>query len=213
MKFTNCSPKYSLHKHEVTSRRAPRVNRELIKKLAANSPKSGLLDFCLKYGSLSILMTPPLREYLAQRRADIQAQIKAFRKELAEIDAAEAALDAVSDAPKPRRVRGGSDGKPTLKELALEALSANNNGLEASAILAWIAEKHGLEIARESMSPQLSRLAQDGEIVRLEGGIWQLKWVNEIIGGPAPVEDETPDVAASGASENGPVLSDRGPFQ
>jgi len=135
-------------------------------------------------------MTIPLREYLAQRRADVQASIKALRKELAEIDAAEGALSNVDDAPK-RRQRSAA-GKPTLKELALEALGANVEGMEATAILAWIAEKHGMEIARESMSPQLSRLAQDGEIIRLEGGKWQLTWVNEIIG-ESPMNEETPD--------------------
>ena len=146
-------------------------------------------------------MTIPLRDYLAQRRADIQANIKALRKELAELDAAESALAAVGDAPPKRRQRGSSGtGKLTLKELALEALSEHTTGLEASAILAFIAEKHGIEVARESMSPQLSRLAQDGEIVRLEGGKWQLQWVNEIIGEP-PV-NETPDEdQSSGASD------------
>lgn len=145
-------------------------------------------------------MTIPLREYLAQRRADVQAQIKALRKELVEIDAAETALHSVADAPKVRRQRGGAEGKKTLKELALEALGANTDGMEATAILAWIAENRGIDVARESMSPQLSRLAQDGEIVRLDGGRWQLQWVNEIIG-ETPVEDETPDGDTSGASE------------
>lgn len=151
-------------------------------------------------------MTPPLREYLAQRRVDIQAQIKAFRKELAEIDAAEAALEEVAGQPvRSRRQKGGSGSeRKTLKELALEALTDNTDGMEASAILTWIAEKHGIEVARESMSPQLSRLARDGEIVRLEGGLWQLQWVNELVGGPAPIS-ETPDgYQPSGASEEDP---------
>jgi hypothetical protein len=114
-----------------------------------------------------------LREFMTSRRAEIQSQIKALKAELQDIDAAFAALPQDGQS-RPQRDRGSSGtGKKTLKELALEALGENPSGLEALEIIKWIKEKYGTEIARESMSPQLSRLGQE-EVVQRTGLTWRL---------------------------------------
>ncbi len=141
-------------------------------------------------------MTIPLREYLAQRRRDIQAEMRGLKLELTEIDAAEHALDGVTEPV--RRPRGRpATGRKTLKELALEVLSRHYpNGVEAQSILAEILLIHGVEVARESMSPQLSRLGADGIITKVEGNLWRLS--------RAPLDpalsDETPGEPTPGAS-------------
>jgi hypothetical protein len=120
-------------------------------------------------------MSIPIRDFVANRRAELQAAIKAARAELVTLDAVVRALDEAEGQPqRPRRERGSAgSGKKTLKELALEALAENPDGLEATEILGWIKMKYDLDVARESMSPQLSRLGAEGEIVR-SGLTWRL---------------------------------------
>ncbi len=157
-------------------------------------------------------MAIPLREYLAQRRTEIQTDLKALRVELAELDAAERALpDAGAGAQKRERGATGT-GKKTLKELALDALYHYPAGADAQTILSWIKHKHGIEVARESMSPQLSRLGQD-RIIKRDGLLWRLVdgTRGESIWGP-PGKEETPDVAASDASSLEVDLDDEIPF-
>ena len=70
--------------------------------------------------------------------------------------------------------KGASNaGKKTMKEMALEALNDHPDGLEARAILTWIKEHYGLDLSKESFSPQLSRLGQEGAILR-NGLVWRL---------------------------------------
>ncbi len=109
---------------------------------------------------------------MTARRAEIQSQIKALKEELREIDVAYAALPQEGQS-RPTRERGSAGtGKKTLKEMAIEAIRANPDGLEAVDVIRWINEKYGLTVARESMSPQLSRLGQDGTLMR-EGLVWK----------------------------------------
>lgn len=145
----------------------------------------------------------PLREYLASRRAEVQAQLKALRAELVELDAAERALSGGGDEQIKSgalRTRGtAGSGKKTLKELALEALQARPEGAETVQIIADIKERHGIDVPRESMSPQMSRLRHEGIVVR-EGSSWRL--VQMTIGAAlaGPSKDETPDGQTSGVS-------------
>lgn len=117
-----------------------------------------------------------LRQFLTERRAEIQQQIKMLRAELRELDVAASALPDAGDAlrdttDKPRRERREG---PTLKTMAVEILKQNPDGLDANDIRAKIAQTFGVEVQRSSMSPQLSRLAKDG-IVRLAGHRWLLR--------------------------------------
>lgn len=147
-------------------------------------------------------MALPLRDYLTQRRSEVQAKIKALRTELAELDAAEKALGDPDQSTKHKRVRGtGGTGKKTLKEMALDALKAKPEGADAQTILSWIKDVHGLEVARESMSPQLSRLGQEGIITR-DGLTWHLKDFDPGAVLYGSQKEETPDgYQPSGASE------------
>lgn len=176
-------------------------------------------------------MSLPIREYLAQRRADIQAQIKSLRAELAEVDVAERALAVAANEPAgAKRDRGATgSGRKTLKEMAVDVLKDHPAGLEAAGILAEIEKRWGLTVRRESLSPQLSRLGQDETLVR-EGLIWKLAqfdWTIQAAADamqrPPPSEpvgvvyrqaqkDETPDVAASDASNSEVDLDDEIPF-
>jgi len=112
----------------------------------------------------------PLREYLAERRQEVQAQIKSLKAELGELDRAASALEPV-DVARSTQERGATgSGRKTIKELALQALRENPDGLEASAMVTWMASK-GHVVARESLSPQLSRLKEDHRVI-LEGTRW-----------------------------------------
>jgi len=139
---------------------------------------------------------PTLREFMSNRRSEIQAQIKALRLELVELDAAERGLSEVTGQPAKKDRGATGTGRMTLKELALEVLGRHPEGADALTILADIKAKHGLEIARESMSPQLSRLGQEGVLVR-HGFVWRL---NKPMTASAEWEaqnDETPDAPTS----------------
>lgn len=115
-----------------------------------------------------------LRQFLSDRRAEIQEQMKMLRAELRELDAASAALpDAVAPQETARVARERREG-PTLKVMAVEVLKQHPDGLEANDIRAQIGQIYGVEVKRSSMSPQLSRLAKDG-IVRLAGHKWLLR--------------------------------------
>lgn len=112
-----------------------------------------------------------LRQFLADRRTAIHAEMKALRAELREIDAASAALPMADSgvSPPPRASRAG----PTLKELAVEILQRHSEGLEANDIREEMRLKYNVTVKRSSLSPQLSRLAKDG-VIRREGHKWLL---------------------------------------
>jgi hypothetical protein len=135
-----------------------------------------------------------LKEFLSNRRNEIESQIEDLRIELQEIEASCAAIRNVSkigDQPSPslpKRTR------LTLKKMVIGVLEGNSSGADAQLIISLIKEKYGKEIARESLSPQISRLGQDG-ILRRDGSMWSLVQKNvPIIYGQ---EDETSTEEAS----------------
>jgi len=116
-----------------------------------------------------------LRDFLANRRSEIQAQIKTLRAELREIEAASSALqDAQGEGIRPDVARTRRSG-PTLKEMAIAILTDHPDGLEANDVRDKIAERFDAQVKRESMSPQLSRLAKEGVIRRGGHNKWLLK--------------------------------------
>lgn len=130
-------------------------------------------------------MSITLREFMTARRAEIQSQIKALKEEMREIDAAFAALPQEGSVKATRERGSTGSGKKTLKELALEALRENPEGMEAVGIIKWIKDKYDLDVARESMSPQLSRLGQEG-VIKRDGLTWRRqKSTIELIGDAA----------------------------
>lgn len=64
-------------------------------------------------------------------------------------------------------------GRMSMKEAVLEVLREAGHGLSALEILPLMNQKIGVEYERTSLSPQLTRLKEDGEIER-DGVIWTL---------------------------------------
>ena len=67
------------------------------------------------------------------------------------------------------KIRRGS-----IKDYAVQVLSDSPNGMVAMDILAAINERFQKDYDRTSLSPQLSRLRQDG-VLGLRGPVWYLK--------------------------------------
>ncbi|HSX54169.1 MAG TPA: hypothetical protein VLG14_02630 [Sphingomonas sp.] len=110
-------------------------------------------------------MATTLRDFIAQRETEIRDQQKALKAELRELQIAKAALEGPTDAPTV------GVATLTIKEMARDVLSGMPGGLNSSGILDAIKKKYSREIERTSLSPQLSRLKDDGELV-LDGDTW-----------------------------------------
>lgn len=131
-----------------------------------------------------------LSDYLAERRREIEAEIKALKAELAEIRIAEEALlgapskaGASVIARGPLAVREGS-----IKDWILKALTLGPIGMETDDVISTVRTIGGPEIPRSSMTPQLSRLKAVG-VVELEGRLWRLAEAAASQG----LKKETPD--------------------
>lgn len=148
----------------------------------------------------------PLRDYLSQRKAAVQAEIKALRAELVELDAAERALSEAGDRPVSRR-GSTATGKKTLKEMALEVLSHHADGLDASAIRTEIKRLFEVDLTRESLSPQLSRLGQAGDVSR-QGLIWKLAPQHSAADQFGAEKKETPGASTPSVSDEENPLKD-----
>ena len=116
-----------------------------------------------------------LRDYLAQRREEIEQQMKALRAELSEIKIAEAALGGaplnktvVRSANGPAAIREGS-----IKDWVLKALMHFSIPMETEQIIDAVQRIGGPAVNRNSMTPQLSRLKGD-KLITLEGRLWRL---------------------------------------
>lgn len=125
--------------------------------------------------SFIVFSMTTLRDFLTNRRSEIQTQLKALRGELREIEAASAALqDPQAEGSRPDAAITRR-GRPTLKEMAITILTDHPDGLEANDVRDRIAERFDVQVKRESMSPQLSRLAKEGIIRRGGHNKWLLK--------------------------------------
>lgn len=149
-------------------------------------------------------MPTTLRDFIANREGEIRDQLKALKGELKELQVAKAALDGQETTAAPTQSSG-----PTIKEMARFILGTNvaRGGATSSDILAYIKLEFDREIDRTSLSPQLSRLKNDGEVV-LEGEKWFSKdhWeamrrdadneIDLLIGGTpqGPEEEEEEDI-------------------
>ncbi len=113
-------------------------------------------------------MSTTLRDFIANREGEIRDQLKALKGELKELQVAKAALDGQEVASPVSQSSG-----PTIKDMARAVLTADiaKNGMTSAGILGGIKEEFGREIDRTSLSPQLSRLKDSGELV-LVGDNW-----------------------------------------
>ena len=100
-----------------------------------------------------------LREFIAARQSEIADQMSALRKEARELSIA---LDAL-DGGKPRANGSAQSDRPTIKEMAVDVLR-QYGGARLDSIIGMVKEKHGVDVPRSSMSPQLSRLKNEGVV-------------------------------------------------
>tara|TARA_R110000868_G_scaffold14669_12_gene68000 strand:+ start:4111 stop:4614 length:504 start_codon:yes stop_codon:yes gene_type:complete len=155
-----------------------------------------------------------LKEFIAARRSELLSEIAVLQAEIDQLDAAEkAALDVVGTVSeiKPERLVFRTqirERKPslTIKEMILNILRDNTAGLQASEIIERIGVLYGKRIPRTSMSPQLSRLKNDGELV-LEDSNWIL---SELVDGS---KIETPSEDQSEGVSNNTGEDDASPYE
>ncbi|MFA6205209.1 MAG: hypothetical protein WC689_03280 [Methylocystis sp.] len=129
-------------------------------------------------------MSKTLRDFIETRRAQldqleaplleelsrVQAQLEAIEAERRDLDAAAGAINAMPDHGSITRRYVP---EMTIKEAVLKVLHAEPNGLAATEILRRINSELRTDYARTSLSPQLSRLKQEGKI-ELYGQLWKL---------------------------------------
>jgi hypothetical protein len=139
-------------------------------------------------GVLCVQGMTSTRDFLAQREAELAQQLDDLRKkreplenELADVRRARAALG-----PEPptlldvaRRVATGPPSSNfadwTLKQMTIRALQDHfPEGATALTLLEFFRTAYGREIARESLSPQLSRLADKDRLLSRDGRVWKL---------------------------------------
>lgn len=116
-------------------------------------------------------MSQTLRDFIAKRETEIRDQQKALKAELRELQAAKAAIDAT---PQTGATGQAVTGAVTIKDMARDVLHQHPDGLNSAGILAGIKTMFDRDVERTSLSPQLSRLKDDGALV-LSGELWFTK--------------------------------------
>jgi len=115
-----------------------------------------------------------IRDILAERKAEIKALQAQLKKEMQDILAAEAAFSPSSEAQVSVALKRGRGSRTTLKDMIVGVLQEHSSGADSYKILELIKEKYGIEVKRESLSPQLSRLKNDDNVLELRGSDWFL---------------------------------------
>lgn len=113
-----------------------------------------------------------LRDFLTLREAELREQIKLLRAELAELKRAKKAIEQ-PDPPESVDDEGRDSGRPTIKEMVRTVFARPEaaKGLAAGEVLEAIEKEFDVKIERTSLSPQLSRLRESGDVV-WEDGRW-----------------------------------------
>ena len=135
------------------------------------------------------------RTALLNEKAALEAQLLAVKDHLSRLDASEATYRGLSltlfKSLKPEAIAQLSgikahveqaktkNTKPTIKQMVLVVLEEHSAGLTALEILKLINERYETDYPRTSLSPQLSRLFQAGQIHK-RGKTWLM--------GPNPFE-------------------------
>ena len=123
-------------------------------------------------------MTLAPKDYIAARRQELRQQIQLLDDELRLLDRMESALPgqpAVYNGPEfdlaPTKRR---QFEKSIKEMVLEVLRANDMApMSALDILDAIKTRFGADIERTSLSPQLSRLKNDG-LIAARNNAWAI---------------------------------------
>jgi hypothetical protein len=132
--------------------------------------------------------------HIEAQRAKIRKQISKLQEELEKLDYSEkqyrasgASMPQVDQidmrradtdllAPRgPEPLPGGQQLKGTIKDRVLAILERNPDGMTSSQILNVLRISGLPTLARESLSPQLSRLRNHDQKIALSHGIWTLR--------------------------------------
>jgi hypothetical protein len=143
-----------------------------------------------------------LAEFIDRRRKELTAQRGSLLEQLAAIDNELKQLNAAEEAAKSSQFFIGLAGRMqmagstsallsqlpvraprgAIKKAVIRTLAQHPDGLDAMSILHEMNARDATDYERTSLSPQLSRLKNDG-ILTLDGNIWRLA------GGVAGLED------------------------
>lgn len=112
-----------------------------------------------------------LWQYLEQREEEIVRKRQELKEELEALRGARATLEMTQRGKR----NADAEEKLTIKEMIRSVLWRNPEGGTSDQVAFWINQFHGVEVARTSLSPQLSRLKADGEVdLNEERGFWRL---------------------------------------
>lgn len=161
-------------------------------------------------------MSTPLKDFLAQREAELLLEIKELQEkllpletELSDVRKAQEAISSnkpvASALPDDMLIENALHAGKTMKELTLEALSEHfPSGATANKLIEFFQNRWGrTDILRSSLSPQLSRLKQDG-LIRLRGKTW---FISKSEKGP-DAETSEPNSNAGDVAEERPNAPD-----
>jgi hypothetical protein len=111
---------------------------------------------------------------LNNQKIELEIQIASLKAQLNRVQSAITALTAgdLFDEMYPIAYRERRE-PGTLKQMAFTVLFEEQKAMTATQILGKIYEKFGERVERTSMSPQLSRLGQQGYLVR-EENLWKI---------------------------------------
>lgn len=155
-------------------------------------------------------MTETLAAFIARRTKELDdeelplrqrmEQIKAERDQLRRASlAAGIEADAFAGSEKPKRGRRPRSG--TIKTVVISILTEAARPMAASELLHRLNEAQGTTLIRSSLSPQLSRLKQEG-LIKLTDGYWHM---------PGVVVSANENAGDSLFPNGSPALSDRVP--
>lgn len=160
-------------------------------------------------------MMSSLTEYLDAREAEIKKIRSELLKEQKQIKAARAAIED-KDAPK---IESGESNSPnnkverqtlTIKEMVLHVLRDTLSGgpATASEIINAVNSEFGKDFPRTSVSPQLSRLRQSGDLVDYDGK-WAIPESQKVVSGAVvtSIRDTTPSGAVKSETGNADDIS------
>jgi hypothetical protein len=105
---------------------------------------------------------------LEEKAKRLRMELEAVEEERQKLLSALGAFESEKRNRRPRRLKA-----MTLKEAVVEILVQAGHGLTASEILHELNSRHGTDFERESLSPQISRLKNEGTLA-LSGKNWHL---------------------------------------
>lgn len=120
------------------------------------------------------------RPVLLARKQELSEELESVLRELTEFDLAEEAVKGKLVASEVAK----KEQDMTIKQMVVDVLGVLPDGADAFTILRHINSRFGAGLARESLSPQLSRLKR-ANVIRLDGRVWFLNEKGPAEAGPS----------------------------